>query len=271
MSFRGARDLPARQQTLRAAIAWSYDLLPLAEQTLFRRLAVFVDGWTWEAAETICQAAGPLTYDILDGLASLVDQSLVRQEEQAEGEARFSMLQVLREFGLERLTETGELEATRTAHATYYLALAEEAEPLLRGNQQAHWFNRLEQEYENQRAALFWLLEQARNRGETEEGKRAAEQVLRLSAALAQYWYVRGYFREGLTENAVRMPPCFNRGMKDCPPHLLLRARCTCGMPGGRKDVLHPPRRRPAWPGQPGRLMTDPNARPRSSARCRSG
>ncbi len=195
----GARDLPARQQTLRAAIAWSYDLLPPAEQMLFRRLAVFVDGWTWEAAETICQAAGPLANDILEVLASLVDQSLVRQEEQAEGEARFWMLQVLREFGLERLVETGELEATRTAHATYYLALAEEAEPQLRGNQQTLWFNRLEQEYENLRAALSWLLERARNSSGTEESEQEAGRALRLSAALGQFWYVRGYFREGLT------------------------------------------------------------------------
>jgi predicted ATPase len=95
----GARDLPARQQTLHGTLAWSYDLLSPEEQALFRRFAVFVDGCTWEAAEQVCTAAGELTGDVLEGLASLVDKSLLRQEEQGEGEPRFAMLQVLREFG----------------------------------------------------------------------------------------------------------------------------------------------------------------------------
>src|SRR2546429_1671444 len=105
----GARDLPSRQQTLRGAIAWSYDLLSPGEQKLFRHLAIFVDGWSLEAAEALCMARGGLSEDMLEGMASLVDKSLLRQEEQAAGETRFRMLQTLREFGLEQLARSGEL------------------------------------------------------------------------------------------------------------------------------------------------------------------
>ncbi|HET8851289.1 MAG TPA: hypothetical protein VFN02_02085, partial [Ktedonobacteraceae bacterium] len=133
----GARDLPARQQTLRGAIARSYDLLSSEEQTLFRRLAVFVDGWTIEAAEVVCRAAGGLEADVLDGLFSLVDKSLLRQEESTEDEPRFWMLQLLREFGLEALASTGETKLTRQAHAEYYLGMGEQAEPHLKGPGQA--------------------------------------------------------------------------------------------------------------------------------------
>jgi predicted ATPase/class 3 adenylate cyclase len=189
----GARDLPARQQTLRGAFAWSYDLLSPEEQALFRRLAVFVDGCTWEAAEQVCTAAGQLDGDILEGLASLVDKSLLRQEESTEGVARFWMLQVLREFGLEALAGAGESEVTRQAHALYYLALAEEVEPHLRGAGQVRWLTRLEQEHENLRAAHTWLLERA----SLQHGMEQADQALRLGAALAHFWRIRGYLREG--------------------------------------------------------------------------
>ena len=132
----GARDLPERQQTLRGAIAWSYELLSPQEQALFRRLAVFVDGCTVEAAAEVISAVGELAGDVLETLLSLVDKSLLRQvewEEGEEGEPRFLMLQVLREFGLECLTSAEELDTTRAAHALYFLARAEEAEPRLRG------------------------------------------------------------------------------------------------------------------------------------------
>jgi predicted ATPase/class 3 adenylate cyclase len=191
----GARDLPLRQQTLRGALAWSYNLLTPEEQALFRRLAVFVDGCTLEAAEQICTAPGQLEGDILEGLASLVDKSLLRQEEQAEGEARFWMLQVLREFGLERLAEVEETEATRQAHAASYLSLAEQAEPHLRGAEQVRWLNRLEQEHENLRAALTFLLERAG----MQQGIKQAEQALRLGAALEHFWVIRRDQREGRT------------------------------------------------------------------------
>src|SRR5947199_9756772 len=142
--------------------AWSYDLLSPEEQKLFRHLAVFVDGWSLEAAEAMCSARGGLAEDMLEGMASLVDKSLLRQEEQAAGETRFWMLQTLREFGLEQLAKCVELDATRQALAGYYLRLAEEVEPSLQTTEQRRWAVRLEQEHENLRAALFWLLAQAR-------------------------------------------------------------------------------------------------------------
>jgi predicted ATPase len=193
----GARDLPARQQTLRGAIAWSYDLLSAEEQKLFRHLAVFVDGWDLDAAEAICMARGGLAADMLEGLSSLVDKSLLRQEEQAEGETRFWMLQTMREFGLEQLARCGELEATRQAHAEYYLQLAEEAQPSLQATEQGRWMARLEQEHENLRAALSWLVAQAR-RG-NEHRTQQAERALRFCIALSWFWYLRGYSREGQT------------------------------------------------------------------------
>ena len=191
----GARDLPARQQTLRGAIAWSYDLLSSEEQRLFRHLAVFVDGWDLDAAEAICMARGGLSADMLEGLAELLDKSLLRQEEQAEGETRFWMLQTLREFGLEQLAQSGELEATRQAHAEYYLQLAEEARPSLQATGQGRWMARLEQEHENLRAALVWLLAQAREG--SEHRTQQAERALRFCNAVSRFWTIRGYIREG--------------------------------------------------------------------------
>ncbi len=193
----GARDLPVRQQTLRAAMAWSYELLSPQEQALFRRLAVFVDGWDWQAAEQVCSAAGRLAGDILEGLESLLDKSLLRQEGQEDGEPRWWMLQTLREFGLEVLASAGEAEATRQAHAAYYLRLSEQAEPRLRGSEQERWFARLEQEHENLRAALSFLLEQAHCQMEKHQGQEAAERVLRLCAALYPFWYMHAYTLEG--------------------------------------------------------------------------
>ena len=212
----GARDLPARQQTMRAAIAWSYDLLSAKEQTLFRRLAVFVDGCTLEAAAQVSEAVGEPADDLLEILLSLVDKSLLRQMEQEAGEEsepRFSMLQVLREFGLECLANAGELAATRTAHAMYYVARAEEAEPHLRGSESRQWFAQLEREHENLRAALTFLLERAHpasvgadksalgavTRPGTDVRAPWAEQALRLSGALYWFWTIHGYYREGRT------------------------------------------------------------------------
>jgi predicted ATPase/class 3 adenylate cyclase len=182
----GARDLPARHQTLRGAIAWSYDLLSPDEQALFRRMAVFVGGCTLEAAEAVCRAAGPPELDVLEGMTSLVDKSLLRQEEEANREPRFQMLETIREYGLECLTTSGELESARRAHATDYLALAEEAEPELTGPQQGVWLHRLETEHDNLRAALQWS-----------QARQDAETGLRLGGALWRFWLVRGYLREG--------------------------------------------------------------------------
>jgi predicted ATPase/class 3 adenylate cyclase len=184
----GARDLEARQQTMRTTIAWSEELLTPQEQVLFRRLAVFVGGCTLEAAEAVCAApagAEPLDGEVLDGLGVLVDQSLL-QERHDDGEPRLGLLQVIREYALERLEASGEAEALRQAHTAYFLTLAERAEPVLTGPEQQGWLDRLEREHDNLRAALGW----ARERGEAEAG-------LRLVAALRWFWFVRGHLREG--------------------------------------------------------------------------
>jgi predicted ATPase len=148
----GARDLPARQQTLRNTIAWSYDLLSEADQAVFRRLSVFAGGFTLEAAEAVGGEG-----DTLDLLASLTEKSLVRQED-AGRDTRFGMLETIREFGQERLAETGEEAEVRGEHARFFLELAERAEPKLRGREQLIWMERLETEHDNLRTALDWAL-----------------------------------------------------------------------------------------------------------------
>jgi predicted ATPase len=210
----GARDMPDRHQTLRHAIAWSYDLLEAGDQVLFRRLAVFVRGCTLEAVEAVCQAVldsavslgQPL--EVLDGVASLVDKSLLRQQEQASGEPRFRMLETIREYGLECLTASGEEPVVRRAHADYYLALAEAAEPALTGPAQTIWLERLEVEHDNLRAALRW----AEESGETEIG-------LRLAGALCQFWLMRGHLREG-QERLARL-----LGLAGASPYTAARAK----------------------------------------------
>ena len=140
---RGARDLPARQQTLRNTIDWSYHLLDAGEQTLFRRLCVFAGGCTLEAVAAVCSASherlGEPALAALDGLTALVDQSLLRQEAGADGAPRFTMLETIREYALERLVASGEEAPLRQRHASYYLTLAERAEQLLRGAEQLAW------------------------------------------------------------------------------------------------------------------------------------
>jgi predicted ATPase/class 3 adenylate cyclase len=180
----GARDLPARQQTLRDTIAWSYDLLDPDEQALFRQLGVFVGGFTLETAEATC--VSPTTgVAFLDGVASLVEKSLLLQDE-PHGEPRFRMLETIREYALDLLEARGEATETRRRHATHFLALAELAEPELQKARQAMWFNRLEREHDNLRAAL---------RGSLESGD--VELGLRLAAALGRFWEVRGFLSEG--------------------------------------------------------------------------
>ena len=183
-------DVPARQQTLRNTITWSYELLIAEEQRLFRRLSVFVGGCTLEAIEAVCAALDDDTDHVLDAVASLIDKSLLQQTEQEDEEPRLVMLETIREYGIERLTLNGELEATRQAHAEFHLALAEEAEPQLLSNQQIAWLERLDREHENLRAALHWLLEQ----GEIGQNM---EMALRLSGALWRFWDLRGYVSEG--------------------------------------------------------------------------
>jgi predicted ATPase/DNA-binding CsgD family transcriptional regulator len=195
----GARNVPARQQTLRSTIAWSYHLLTPSEQQLFRSLAVFAGGCTLEAVEAIATQADTGASSVLDEVSVLLENNLVRQVEQADGESRLLLLETIREYGLECLADTGELEAARAGHAAYYLALAEEAEPRLRGSEQVRWMAQLGMEQENLHSALSFLLEQAHVQAGTPEGQLHAEQALRLCVALSTFWYDHGYGREGLS------------------------------------------------------------------------
>ena len=229
----GARDLPARQRSLRGAIDWSYNLLTAAEQQLFARLAVFVGGFTPEAVEAVCGdpvailnfglAESGATHEdsqtaksdlqnpklaVFDILGSLVDKSLLRQEAGADAAPRFMMLETIREYALERLADnragryamqkaiseyaaerlaaSGEEEQLRHRHAEFYSALAKLAESKLRGSRQAEWLARLQQEHDNIRAALGWLLQ-----------SNQTDAALRLAGAMGRFWYVRNYLTEG--------------------------------------------------------------------------
>ena len=182
----GARDLPARQRTLRGAIEWSHDLLDEGERMLFARLAVFSGGRTLEAIETVCDATGDLPVDTFDGVCSLVDKSLLRQEEGAGGEPRFVMLETTHEFAREKLEASGKSEEINRLHVDYFTSLAEKAEPELKGPRQLEWLDRLEAEHDNFRVALSWSLES----GET-------DLALRLAGALWWFWFVRGHITEG--------------------------------------------------------------------------
>ena len=186
----GARDMPKRQQTLRNTIAWSYNLLDAQEQQLFQRISVFAGGCPLEAIEAVCAAFGDEAGAVLNAIASLIDKSLLQQTEQEGDEPRLVMLETIREYGLERLAANGERDATWQAHAIYYLALAEKAEPELGGPQQVEWLERLEREHDNLRAAMQWTLE----RGETGH---SIEMALRLGGALLRFWRVRGHWNEG--------------------------------------------------------------------------
>jgi predicted ATPase len=181
----GARDLPQRQQTLRAAMDWSHDLLSTAEQRLFRRLSVFVDGCDLEGAEAVCDTKGDLDLDLLEGMASMVDKSLVQQIEQAKGESRFVMLETIREYALEKLKVSGEEALTKRAQAAYCLVLAEEVSEQS-GAVGTEWLGHFSVEHDNFRAGLEWLIET----GDAEWG-------LRLGAALFRFWEMREFLAEG--------------------------------------------------------------------------
>jgi len=193
----GGRNVPARQQTLRATIAWSYQLLTHSEQQLFRSFSVFAGGCALQAVEAIAQAAGHAASTALDEVSVLLENNLLRQVEQVGGESRLLLLETIREYGLECLADTGEVEAAHAAHAAYYLGMSEEAEPQLKGAEQGRWLSQLEREHENLRAALTFLIERARVQAGTPLGQVAAEHALRLCAALHWFWYSCGYRREG--------------------------------------------------------------------------
>jgi tetratricopeptide (TPR) repeat protein len=178
----GRRDASDRQRTLRGAIAWSYELLSRDEQRLFRRLAVFAGGWSLEAAESVCDS-GDLELDVLDGLASLADKSLVRTG--ATEADRFTMLETIREFALEKLEESGEAEDIRRAHADHFKRLAEEAEPHLIGQHQKEWLDRLEEEHDNVRTTLGWYL------------ATDPHAAMQSGNAIWRFWDTRGHVTEG--------------------------------------------------------------------------
>jgi predicted ATPase/DNA-binding SARP family transcriptional activator len=176
----GSRTALERHQTLRALIDWSYDVLSDEERRVFRHLAVFAGGWTFEAAEAICSEL-----DVLGPLTLLVNKSLVMVDEHAEG-TRYRLPETIRQYARDTLCEAGEAEQSRDRHVAYFIRLAEAAEPKLRGAEQVAWLERVETEHDNLRTALAWSLE---------SGKR--EGTLRLAGALAYFWELRGYWSEG--------------------------------------------------------------------------
>ncbi len=201
----GRQDAPTRQHTLRDTISWSYDLLTVEEQRCFRRMAIFVGGCMLEAAEAICSVpiyrgltAGEADHSLpaIDLVASLLDKSLLQQSDRGGDEPRLLMLETIREYALETLVDSGELEATGELHAMYYLALAEQSEPELFGHQQHLWVDRLTRDSENVRAALLWL-----------HGRRQHQELLlRLAGSLGWFWYMCGRLSEGMLwlEHALR-------------------------------------------------------------------
>jgi predicted ATPase len=230
----GARDAEERQQTMRATLAWSERLLASEERVLFRRLAVFVGGNTLEAAEAVCAApAGiePVGLDVLDGLSTLVDQSLVQQRTESDegGEPRFGMLHVIREYALERLEASDggkEAEVLRRAHAAYILALAERAELEMVGPREGAWLGRLEGEHDNLRAVLRW----ARERGEVETG-------LRLVAALRGFWWGRAHLSEGRQWVEGLLALAAGAGLEEGAPLIAERVRARALLAGGTLAV----------------------------------
>jgi predicted ATPase/class 3 adenylate cyclase len=207
----GRRDAPERQRTLRDTIAWSYDLLAQDECQLFRRLGVFVGGWTMEAAEAVANPEGQL--DVLGGLTSLVEMSLVRLDER-ESEPRFRMLETIREYAVDRLSDAGEDAAMRERHAAFYLDFAETAEPELVRANQVEWLDRLAVDGPNITVALSWLLDQNR----IEEG-------LRLAVAMRFFWLRRAPFSEG----SRWLTAFLERATTGVPPRIRARAVAAAG------------------------------------------
>jgi predicted ATPase len=221
----GARDRPARHQTLRNTLEWSYDLLNKDEKTLYARLGVFVGGFTLEAAEAVCNPDGRL--DILEGLTALGNNSLLRQAGAAEGEPRFAMLETIRAYALERLADSGEMEALRQQHAQYFGNLIiNQAEGQMGSAKALYWLNWLERELDNIRATLNWSQSVGRDVlfGAT------------LVRALSWFWYRRGYFSEGRAwaERVLASPAMTAAG----PPRAnALQASGVAAMWQGEQDI----------------------------------
>ena len=184
---RGDRTAAARQRTIRQTLDWSYELLSEPERKVLRRLSVFAGGWTLEASEVVVSDESMGQSEVLELLSGLVEKSLAIAELTAEsGGVRYRLLDSIRQYALEKLEQSGELEDVKRAHAGYFLALAEEAEPELIGPRETEWFERLEEEIDNLRAALSWASEH----GEAELG-------LRLAGSLMSFWLTEGHYGEG--------------------------------------------------------------------------
>jgi predicted ATPase/DNA-binding winged helix-turn-helix (wHTH) protein len=181
----GSRTALPRHRTLRSTIDWSYDLLREPEKLFLQRLSVFAGGWTLAAAKEVCAGEGIEQRDVLDLLTSLADKSLVVPE-QGDAQTRYRLLETVRQYARDRLEDSGGSAAARVRHRDYYLALAEEADPKLRGAEQAEWLQRLEEEHENLRAGLAWSVAEAGTGG----GQR-------LCGALRRFWWTRGHLSEG--------------------------------------------------------------------------
>jgi predicted ATPase/class 3 adenylate cyclase len=216
----GSRAALPHHQTLRAAMDWSYDMLSEAERIGLRRVAVFASGFTLEAAEAVSAGDGVDASEILDLLVRLVDKSLVVAEEEEGGEVRYRLLETVRQYGRERLRESAETAAVQRRHRDWYLGLAERVGPNLFGAEQAVWFDRLEVEQSNLRAALAWSVE---NEG--------AEAASRLIGVLWRFWAVRGHFEEGTrwleavleaAKKSSDAPPVFRAQALNAAGHLAL-------------------------------------------------
>ncbi len=200
---KGMATLPARQQTLRSTIRWSYDLLDVDEQRLFRLLSVFVGGFTLDGAEavfaTVMEGTTESMTTALDGVDSLIDKSLLQISEAGDegSEPRISMLETIREFGRERLLEQGEMENARRSHAMWYLSLAEEAAQELQGSQQVKWLERLDAEHGNLQTAMEWMLEPTGTAYTEQDVAYRNIMALRMGGALCLFWIARGYLAEG--------------------------------------------------------------------------
>ena len=207
------RGRPTRHQTLRQAVAWSYELLGDTSQRFFRRLGAFPGSWTIEAADALCKGDPELDGDAFEQLSELADHSLVRRIAGSEGEPRFTLLEMIRAYALDQLKEAGEEQHARELHAGCYLTLAEEAESKLTGAEQASWLDRLETENNNIRAAMQWALET----GNVDFG-------LRFGSALWRFWIARGHVQEGLQrlEQMLALP--------SSQPDLALRIRALNGL-----------------------------------------
>jgi predicted ATPase len=210
----GARDLPERQRTMRATLDWSHALLHEPEKELFGRLSVFAGGFTLEAAEDVCATGGVEAEEVLVLLGNLVQQSLVVAETTPEGETRYRMLEPVRQYALEQLRESGEADEARWRHAQYYLALAEEAEPRIRGHEQVEWLDLLEAENDNLRAAIGWSLEAG-----------DAQTAARIGWALGMYWVMRARHSEG----RLLMEQTLAQVGGDLPPEMRARVLWALG------------------------------------------